>query len=278
VHLQHAPEPLLLLLERVVDVVARLDLAAVDAEVGQGADVGIRLDLEGVGGEGRLVLGRAGDGLAVGLVALDGRQVLGRGQEVHHRVEQRLDALVLEGRAAQGGHELARQAALAQRRGQARRVGVLALEEGVHHLVVEVGGRLDHLVAVLDGQVVQLRGDRLLDEPGAERAVVEAQGLHRPQVDDALVVVLDAPGQGDGHRLAARRSRMVCRARRKSAPTRSILLMKAMRGTLYLSACRQTVSLWGCTPATPQNTATAPSRTRRLRSTSMVKSTCPGCR
>ena len=50
----------------------------------------------------------------------------------------------------------------------------------------------------------------------------------------------------------------------KSAPTRSILLMKQMRGTPYLSACRQTVSLCGSTPFTASNTATAPSSTRRL--------------
>src|SRR5439155_26547219 len=47
-------------------------------------------------------------------------------------------------------------------------------------------------------------------------------------------------------------------------------------GTLNLSAWCQTVSDCGCTPATPQNTTTAPSRTRRLRSTSIVKSTWPG--
>ena len=52
--------------------------------------------------------------------------------------------------------------------------------------------------------------------------------------------------------------------------------MKHMRGTPYLSACRQTVSDWGSTPATPSNTATAPSSTRSERSTSMVKSTWPG--
>ena len=52
--------------------------------------------------------------------------------------------------------------------------------------------------------------------------------------------------------------------------------MKAMRGTLYLSACRQTVSDCGSTPPTAQKTATAPSRTRRERSTSTVKSTWPG--
>ena len=63
---------------------------------------------------------------------------------------------------------------------------------------------------------------------------------------------------------------------RKSAPSRSILLMKPMRGTPYLLAWRHTVSVWGSTPATPSNTATAPSRTRSDRSTSTVKSTWPG--
>ena len=49
-----------------------------------------------------------------------------------------------------------------------------------------------------------------------------------------------------------------------------------MRGTRYLSAWRQTVSDCGSTPPTAQKTATAPSRTRSERSTSAVKSTCPG--
>ena len=39
-------------------------------------------------------------------------------------------------------------------------------------------------------------------------------------------------------------------APKKSAPMRSILLTKAMRGTLYLFACRQTVSDCGSTPPT----------------------------
>ena len=64
--------------------------------------------------------------------------------------------------------------------------------------------------------------------------------------------------------------------RQKSAPVRSSLLMKQKRGTPYRSAWRQTVSDCGSTPATPSNTTTAPSSTRRLRSTSTVKSTCPG--
>ncbi len=49
-----------------------------------------------------------------------------------------------------------------------------------------------------------------------------------------------------------------------------------MRGTLYLSAWRQTVSDCGSTPATESKTAIAPSSTRSERSTSTVKSTWPG--
>ncbi len=63
---------------------------------------------------------------------------------------------------------------------------------------------------------------------------------------------------------------------KKSAPIRSILFRKAILGTRYLSAWRQTVSDWGSTPSTALKTPTAPSKTRRERSTSMVKSTCPG--
>ncbi len=57
---------------------------------------------------------------------------------------------------------------------------------------------------------------------------------------------------------------------------RSILLMKLTRGTWNLSACRHTVSDCGSTPSTALKTTTAPSSTRKLRSTSMVKSTWPG--
>ena len=76
--------------------------------------------------------------------------------------------------------------------------------------------------------------------------------------------------------VASRRSLIMSTQRKKSAPTRSILLMKHIRGTLYLLAWRQTVSVWGSTPATASNTATAPSSTRSDRSTSTVKSTWPG--
>ncbi len=88
---------------------------------------------------------------------------------------------------------------------------------------------------------------------------------------------LSAPmGSCTSATVASSRSLIMSTQRKKSAPTRSILLTKHMRGTLYLLACRHTVSVWGSTPATASNTATAPSRTRSDRSTSTVKSTWPG--
>ena len=83
-------------------------------------------------------------------------------------------------------------------------------------------------------------------------------------------------GSWMGTALAPRRSRIMSTTCKKSAPARSILLTNAMRGTPYLSAWRHTVSDCGSTPPTAQNTAMAPSKTRRLRSTSAVKSTWPG--
>ena len=49
-------------------------------------------------------------------------------------------------------------------------------------------------------------------------------------------------GSWIGTGCAPRRSIIVWTPRSKSAPMRSILLMYAIRGTEYLSACRQTVS------------------------------------
>ena len=83
-------------------------------------------------------------------------------------------------------------------------------------------------------------------------------------------------GSWMGYAFLVSRSRIMVRQRSKSAPTRSILLAKIRRGTPYRSAWRQTVSVWGSTPATESSRVTAPSSTRSERSTSTVKSTWPG--
>ena len=83
-------------------------------------------------------------------------------------------------------------------------------------------------------------------------------------------------GTATGTARAPVRSSIIFTQLKKSAPILSILFTKTIRGTLYLSAWRQTVSVCGSTPALASKTHTAPSRTAKDRSTSIVKSTCPG--
>ena len=83
-------------------------------------------------------------------------------------------------------------------------------------------------------------------------------------------------GNATGTALAPVLSSIIFTQLKKSAPILSILLTNTIRGTLYLSACLQTVSVWGSTPALASKTHTAPSKTAKERSTSIVKSTCPG--
>ena len=151
VHLEDAADPLGLARRRVEDAVAGLELARVDAEVRQLADVRIGHHLERERGE-RLVVG----GLARQLVlrarvdAVDRRHVERARQVVDDRVEQRLHALVLEGGAEQHRRDRAVERRRAERALQLLGGhGRLVLEVRAHQLVVVVGDRVDHLVVVL---------------------------------------------------------------------------------------------------------------------------------
>src|SRR3954452_8306722 len=110
VHHEDAPDALRAARVDVQDARAGLELAGVDAEVGELADERVGGDLEGQGGERRVVVGgpRVLPRLVLALDldgAGDGRHVERARQVVEHRVEQRLDARVLERRAAEDrGH------------------------------------------------------------------------------------------------------------------------------------------------------------------------------
>ena len=106
VHLEDAADALVRPVETLRTLRAGLELARVDAEVGELADVGVGGDLEGERRERRVVGGLARGGAALVLAAdrldaLDRRHVERRRQVVDDRVEQRLHALVLERRAAE---------------------------------------------------------------------------------------------------------------------------------------------------------------------------------
>ena len=162
VHHQDAPDALGPARRHVEHARARLELARVDAEVGELADEGVGRDLEGERRERLGVVGVA-HGRAVllaldGLEALDRRHVERARQEVDDRVEQRLDALVLERRAAQHRRQLDLERRLADRRDQELRRDLGLLEDQLDELVVVVGDLLEQVLARGGGGVAMRSG------------------------------------------------------------------------------------------------------------------------
>jgi hypothetical protein len=110
-------------------------------------------------------------------------------------VEQRLDALVLEGRTTEHREELDRDRALADQRADLVVRGHLAVEIVLHGGLVHVDGRLDHLLAVfLSLRLHVVRNFQ--DVPGgAEFFIVPDQSLHLDEVDNASEFSLGADRQ-----------------------------------------------------------------------------------
>ncbi len=131
-----------------------------------------------------------------------GGAVRRRGQVGHHRVEQRLDALVGQGRAAQHRVEAAGDRGRAQARPQLRPIEVAALQVGRHQGVVGQGHALQQLMAVARRLVPQLRRDGAVDRRQAVRVpIVVAHGAHGHQVDHAPEVVLKPDRDLDRYRV-----------------------------------------------------------------------------
>src|SRR4051812_30812475 len=187
VHLVDLADPLLAVLGAVQHRGPGVQLAGVDADVGQLAQVLVCLDLERQRRERLVLVGVPQDlGLAVQRSADDRLDVERAGQVVGDRVEHGLDALVLERGPRHDRVDLAGDGRLADR-GLDRLDGdVLAAEVGLHDRVVEVGDALEELLAVLRGLVGQLGRDVLdgvvLTELGL---AAPGEGLHLDQVDDA---------------------------------------------------------------------------------------------
>ncbi len=190
--------------DRVEHAATGAELAAVDAEVGELADVGVGHDLERERGERLVVRGLARDRSLVcaGGQALDRRHVERARQVVDHRVEQRLHALVLEGGAAQHGGHRDVERGLADVLDEAIGLDRLLLEVVLHQLLVVLGHRLDQLGARLVGALGHVLGD-VRDLPVLAEVVLVDDRLHVHEVDDALEVGLCADRQLHRHRVRA---------------------------------------------------------------------------
>src|SRR6266568_2545946 len=203
VHLDDTADALLLVRGRVVHVRPGVELARVDAEEREVADERVVHQLERQRRE-RLLVGRAADDLdPLHVDALHRRDVERAREVVHHGVEDLLDALVLEGAAADHREELHRDGALAETPLQLFVREGVAVEVLGHELVVELGDGFLHGGAVLLRLVHQVGRDVDLLVLRPHRLVVEGDALHLDEIDHAAELVLAADGDLDGHRAGA---------------------------------------------------------------------------
>ena len=131
--------------------------------------------------------------------AHDGRNVERRRQEVDDRVEQGLNALVLERGAADDRRARVGDAGLAQRGLDLVDGDGLVLEHLHHELVVGLRGDLDELLAVDLGVVRELGGNLADRRVDAVVVLVEEDRVHLEQVDDADEGILGADRELDRH-------------------------------------------------------------------------------
>ena len=146
----------------------------------------------------------------------------------------RLHALVLERGAAEDRVELApRRCARRMPATSCSSVGSMALEEQLHHPSSFSARVSIELVAPLaSGLGVVGRDVDDVVHLALGRVLAPEQALHLHQVDDAREIGLDAPWQLNDRRGGAQPVTIMSTQRWNSAPTRSILLTKQMRGTL----------------------------------------------
>ena len=258
VHEQHATDPFSSTLHCIQDRGPALQDAGIDPEKGQRTDIGIVHDLEGQSGK-RFVISAAAFDQTVGIRqhAANMRDIARGRQIIDDGVQQGLNALVLEGGTAQNRHE-----------GAADRTGPDAGPEGIHGRVGSLKIGFQRRLILFDRGFDQRRaifrrlaGERfrnILDfELGAELsssqriAFIDSRSMTPAKSDSC------PRGNWQTSGTAPSRSRIISTQRKKSAPTRSILLTKQTRGTWYLSP--------GARPFPTAARHRRPSRTRRRR-------------
>jgi len=181
-------------------------------------DERIAQKLEGQRRQRRRIRGRTIHHVALGVYPLHRRDIQGRRQVSHHRVQERLYPFVLEGRAAQYRHDLQGNGAPPERRlDQAvlhRFVGQVALHDAFIHFgqdLEDLGSRLGHLFGVSRGDLPDLKVHAFAD-------IVIDEGLQVDEVDHPLKLVFFPMGSCKSTGVALRRSRIIFRHRGKSAP------------------------------------------------------------
>ncbi len=161
VHLVDLADSFLLACGGVEDALAGLEDTGVDADVGQLAEVRISGHLEREDRQGLVFVGVTLhlDRLVAGLEALDGGNIVGRRQVLDDRIEQGLDALVLERGATDDCGELVGDDTLADASLELLGADLFAFEELLGDDVVDVSKTLHELLVPLLGELLEVSGD-----------------------------------------------------------------------------------------------------------------------
>ncbi len=200
-HLQNAADALFLRLDRVVDLVAGVEHARIDAEEGQRADERIGHDLERQCRERILVISGAGRFLVALVHTLDRRPIGRRWQEPNDRVEHGLHTLVLEGRAAEHRDDVAGDGAGTDTGENLLFAQIDPFEVLVHQVLGRLGRRLDHELTRLCRPFGEFGGNVPVLETGTLGFHVPDDRLHLDQIDHALKTIFGADRHLHGDRV-----------------------------------------------------------------------------
>ncbi len=186
-HQKHAAHTLAIVLDRVEHHGSGIHGAGIDAHEGERADEGIVHDLEREAREGRLVFGCEDDDFRrMRLGGFDRGHVEGRGEKIDHTVQERLNTLVLERRAAQDRDEAESASALANAGLNLFNRRLMTFEIGFKKLLVFLHRHIDKLGVELLGLLLQIVGNVGLFVVGAEILFPPDETFHGDQIDDAL--------------------------------------------------------------------------------------------
>ena len=200
-HLHNPTNTLFLATARNIDAITLGQHTGIHSHKGQLADIRVRHQLECQCRELLIVVRLTSDDFTSLVHALHSGHIDGRRQQLHHRIQHALYALVLEGRAAQHGLNLSGNGAQAQAQRNLGHAQLTRFQVLIHQLFIGFCRRFQHALTPLPGRSEQIIRDVLKTEPHALSSLVPHDRFHQAQVDHALEAIFSAHRNHHRHRI-----------------------------------------------------------------------------
>ena len=204
VHAEQASHALFAALGHIENMFAALQRARVHPEEGQLADIRVGHDLEHQRRK-RLAVGSPPHQHLLGVihvVAFDRRNVQRRGKVIHHRIQHRLDTLVLESRAANYREDLQRDGRFADTRADFIVGNGFAFDELVHQRFIMLADGFDHVSPVFLRFFDQVFRNGDLVVLGTECLIAPDNAAHFHQVHNSQKLLFRADRNLNRYRAA----------------------------------------------------------------------------